>query len=68
MIKYEKIIASPKGVYEIIVRRMSRWFDEIQISYINQNQQPIIIYKSPQFSPFPRFTVFMVKLAELFVF
>jgi len=67
MTKYEKIVASPKGIFEITVRRISRWFDEIEISYINQNLQPITIYKSPRFSPFgTRFTVFMVKLAELF--
>lgn len=67
MTKYEKIVASPKGVYDITVRRISRWFDEIEICYINQKLQSIPICKSLWFSPFgTRFTVFMVKVAELF--
>jgi len=70
MIKYEKIIASPKvGVILIRVRRNSRWYDEVEISSLDEKQQTFTtIYKSPQFSPFTSmFTILMVKLAELIV-
>ncbi|HEY8389946.1 MAG TPA: hypothetical protein VIL26_03240 [Clostridia bacterium] len=67
MVKFVKLVCSPKGTFWICVRRIDFWRDEVEIAVPNESQQLETVYKKTFFLPLNLFTTFAARLAEAFV-
>jgi hypothetical protein len=67
MVKFVKLVCSPKGIFWLCVRRIDFWRDEVEIAVPNESQQLETVYKKTFFLPLNLFTTFAARLAEAFV-
>lgn len=67
MVKFVKLVCSPKGIFWICVRRKDFWRDEVEIAVPNTNGELEAVYRKTFYIPFNMFTVFGARLAEALV-